>query len=88
MAKARIQLPLVQFLFTLDQVAMLLNITETDLAQRYLFFEGVSTGISRGRMRARDISPTPDRRDWRVGYSEFRLFLTTKGYRVVEPDFR
>lgn len=82
--KARIELPVREFLFTLDQIASLLNVSEANLASNYLFFDGVTTGSSRGRMRARDISNDPNRRDWRVGESQFMMFLRARGFTVVE----
>lgn len=90
MAGARniVEMPLREFLFTLDQIAALLNVSEEYLATQYLFFDGVTMGSSRGKMRARDISPDGQRRDWRVGESQFRIFLQRKGFRVVDPIVR
>lgn len=85
-ARARIVMPLREFLFTLDQIAAMLNINEADLARHYLYFDGVSTGSRQGRMRARDICPDGNRRDWRVGESQFRAFLRARGFVVAEPD--
>lgn len=81
----RVELPLREFLYTLDQLALILNITQNTLATQYLYFEGVSTGTRVGRMSARDISLDPNRRDWRVAESSFRLFCTRRGWTVVEP---
>lgn len=83
-ARAQVVLPPREFLYTLDQIAVLLNITDKYLADHYLYFDGVSTGSARGRMRARDISQDENRRDWRVGETQFVLFLRAKGFRVVE----
>ena len=81
----RIELPLREFLYTLDQLALILNVTENALAVQYLYFEGVSAGTRVGRMSARDISQDPKQRDWRVAESSFRLFCSRRGWTVVEP---
>lgn len=81
----RIELPLREFLYTLDQLALILNISQNMLATQYVYFEGVSAGTRTGRMSARDISQDPGRRDWRVAESSFRAFLRRRGWTVVEP---
>lgn len=89
MARAiRVELPLREFLFTLDQLALILNIAERTLTAQYIYFDGVSAGTMTGRMIARDISQDPNQRDWRVAESSFRSFCRKRGWTVVEPKLR
>lgn len=85
-ARVTVTLPLREFLYTFDQLALILNIEISSLTRDYIFFEGVTAGSSQGRMRARDIAPpNAAYRDWRVAESSFRMFLRRRGWQVIEP---
>lgn len=84
MPSARIELPITDFLYTLDQLAMLLGMTEEALRAKHIFFDGRTTGSSRSKMLARNIAADDATPDWRVSSTQFRLYLRRKGYSIVE----
>jgi hypothetical protein len=84
MPRARIELPIHEFLYTLDQIAMILGIAEKDLRAKYIFFDGVTTGAYQSRMRARNIAQPTEKPDWRVPHSQLKLWLIGRRFSVVE----
>jgi len=85
MSRARINLPLTNFLYTLDQVALILSVDDATLRNHYIYFEGRSAGLRTGKMTARNIAPATAPPDWRVAEVHLRNYLSLKGYQVVEP---
>lgn len=78
-------LPPRPFLYTLDQVSVLLNISQSLLTQRYLYFEGRSIGTrKRGLMLANNIAPRDEKPEWRIAERELIRWLKYKGYRYYE----
>lgn len=78
-------LPPRPFLYTLDQLAVLLDVSELALKQTHVYFEGRSTGVRRkDMMLARNIAPSSEKPDWRVAEREFVRWMRTKGFRVYE----
>lgn len=77
-------LPIRPFLYTLDQIATLLNIQEASV-QVYMHFIGRSVGAhKKDRMLARNIAPLGEKPDWRVAESELVRWLRNRGYRIHE----
>jgi hypothetical protein len=74
------------FLYSPDQIAMILSVKLSTVMERYLFFEGRSVGVrKRGVMLARNIAPTPeDNPVWRVGEQELIRWMRYKGFRFYE----
>lgn len=78
-------LPMRPFLYTLDQIAVLLSMTEQNLRLRYIFFEGRSTGLrSVNEIRAYNIAPRHEKPDWRVSDTELMRWLRHKGFKLYE----
>lgn len=78
-------LPPRPFLYTLDQIAGLIQVTETTLAVKYIYFEGRSTGQKLGRhMLARNIALPTEDPEWRVAEMELLRWLRFKGFRIYE----
>lgn len=78
-------LPPIIFLFTLDQVAGMLNIQEQTLRQKYLYYRGRSSGRpQRHHMEAVNISPSDEKSDWRVSMKEFVKWCRKMGFRNYE----
>ena len=70
-----IQLPAKVFYYTLDQIAHLLRIPESDLRKRYVWLEGHSMGRrDPKRMRAVNFTLDYDDPDWRIEEQEFKRF--------------
>lgn len=65
-------MPSVVFLFTLDQIAFMLNIEESTLRVSYLYYVGRTTGAkTRNQMDAINIADDGEKPDWRVSHQEF-----------------
>lgn len=72
------------FLYTLDQIGVMLDLNETALA-RHVYFEGRSVGArKRGYMIARNIAPPDAKPEWRIAEREFVRWMKFKGFRYYE----
>lgn len=81
----RVGLPPRPFLYTMDQIAGLLGMTEATLQTKYIYYQGRTQGIKPlGLMKAIDISEPNNRPDWRVLEQEFVRWLKYKKIRVYE----
>lgn len=79
----RVGLPIRPFLYTLDQVATLLDLEVKDMRDR-LYLHGADTGLRpKDRMKAVNIGSI-EHPDWRVAEHEFVRWLRYKGYRYYE----
>lgn len=84
-SKYKVDLPVRPFLYTIDQIATLLAVTEQNVKAKYLHYDGRSTGVCpRDRMVARNIAPDGERPDWRVAEKEFRRWLKHKHFRIYD----
>lgn len=82
---ASVGIPPRVFLWTLDQIATMLNLQTRDVAARYVYFEGRSIGSrKRELMIARNIAPEDADPEWRVAERELVRWLRTKGFRYYE----
>lgn len=79
-----LKVPRPPFLYTLDQLAQCLNLTEARLTAQYIRFDNRTAGpIMRGKMTARNITNDPSEDpDWRVTDAELARWLKFKGYAV------
>ena len=78
-------LPTRPFLYTLDQIALLLNITQRNLEENYVYFEGRSVGKpSPHEMRARNIAGWEGKPDWRVSERSLVIFLKRRGFKYYD----
>ena len=83
-AKVRkeVGLPPLIFLFTMDQIAGMLGIDETQLKMKHIYFSGRSSGkLQRHQMYAVNISPEGQPAVWRVSQREFVRYLRAVGFR-------
>lgn len=79
---AKIGLPPRVFLYTIDQIAVMLDQSEASIKTGHLFFEGRSSGSRRNDlMIARNIAPVNEKPDWRVADREFVRWMRCKGFR-------
>lgn len=71
------------FLWTIDQIATMLALSEARVRQEFLYYPGRSSGQVNGRMIARNINldqkASPE---WRVSDEEWSAFLRRKGFRA------
>lgn len=77
-------LPVVTFLYTLDQLAAMLGVEQKQLGLRYIYYNLRSTGKHLPHMmRAVNIAPpTSKEADWRVSQGEFVRWCRAMGIRV------
>jgi hypothetical protein len=79
-------LPVRPFLYSVDQIATLLSLTPKAVYDRYLFYEGRSTGVPpRDLLRAVNIAPVDTTPEWRVAERELIRWMKVKGFRYYEP---
>lgn len=83
----RIGLPPRVFLYTLDQIATMLEVPLPDLKKTYIHYERRSVGVPPGnRMRAHNIAPEGEKPEWRVSENEFVGFLKKRGFRFYNKS--
>lgn len=82
---SQVGLPPRVFLYTLDQIATILNLKVETLKSGYIYFEGRSTyAKKKGQMSARNIAPDDQVPVWRVIDTELIRWMKYKGYRYYE----
>lgn len=73
------------FLYTLDQVSTLVNLTVVDLKGNHLWYEGRETGSRpTSKMKAVNISEPEEKPDWRVAEAELIRWMKRKGFKYYE----
>lgn len=83
-----IGLPVRPFLYTVDQIATLLQLEQSDIESRYLFFDRRSTGARpKDKMLARNIAPDGEPPDWRITERELIRWMRFKGWRFYERAY-
>lgn len=84
--RKRLGLPPRVFLYTVDQVALMLGVTEASV-KRHLHFMGRSPGpCPSGKLAARNIAAEGERPDWRVAEDDFVRFVRRAGFEVFDPS--
>lgn len=82
--RGSVPLPAKVFLYTTDQIAMMVSIPEKKLVAEHLHLRGVDMGRRpKGKMLAIDISTTGEP-DWRVTESEYVGWARSLGIQVYE----
>lgn len=78
----RIGMPPRVFLYTLDQISVMLEVPLSSIKKTYIHYDRRSVGRQPGdRMLARNIAPPGEKPEWRVTENEFVGFLKKKGFR-------
>ena len=81
----KIGLPARVFLFTLDQISVMVHLTTHSLEQHYVYFVGRSTGSrSKHLLLAHNIAPPDEKPEWRIAEREFIRWMRVKGFRYYE----
>jgi hypothetical protein len=81
--KATVTLPGHDFLYTLDQIALILGVEEKSLKDQKVYFTGrMPDAHHRDRMMAVNIANPESHPDWRVSEREFVRWLGRKGFTV------
>jgi len=78
-------LPPLVFMFTLDQVAAMLQVGEAKLKQHYLYYAHRSVGLQTpDQMYAVNVAPDGLPAEWRISQKEFVRFVKKKGFRLYD----
>lgn len=86
-SRNKVALPARPFFYTLDQIAVILDIEYTSLLHTYIFLDQRSIGAKGpGRMMARNIAEPDQKPEWRVAEQEFIRWLKYRGFRFYERD--
>lgn len=76
-------LPLRVFMYTLDQIATMLQLEMSHFKSSYVHYEERSVGYRRHeQMSARNIAPDGEKPDWRITEQEFVRWLRYKGFKI------
>lgn len=75
------QLPKKPFLYTLDQIAEILQVDQKYLKQNLLWWQGREIGVFnfREKMKAVNVAPEGETPEWRVSEGSLINFLKAKG---------
>lgn len=84
--RTKLNLPYRPFLYTLDQLAVILGITEQTIKDYgYLFFEGRQPGRAiPDELRVHNIAPREAKPEWRCEEKELMRWMKRKGFRYVD----
>lgn len=81
----KVGLPVRTFLYTLDQLSVMLELSVNTLQQNYVYFEGRSIGSrDNSFLTARNLAPANKPPEWRVTEKEFIRWMRSKGFRYYE----
>lgn len=78
-------LPPRPFLYTVDQLSVILQLSETILHQQYLYHQGRDVGIKqKWHMETVNISPPDSKPEWRVRETELIRWMKHKGFKFYD----
>jgi hypothetical protein len=82
---AKIGIPTRVFLFTVDQLSVMLDLDEQYILKHLLYLEGRSIGSAKKQlMQARNIAPADQKPEWRVAEREFVRWMRVKGFKYYD----
>lgn len=82
---SKIGLPPKVFLYTVDQIATMLGVTELYLHAKILYHENRDVGRKTpDEMQCRNIAGPDDTPDWRVVEQEFKRWMRNKGFKFYD----
>ncbi|HEY6021869.1 MAG TPA: hypothetical protein VIY48_18995 [Candidatus Paceibacterota bacterium] len=75
-------------MYTIDQIAMLVDLRIDVLRQFYIYFDGRSTGTRQlDRLMARNIASPDAPPDWRISEHELVRWMKRKGFKYYERGY-
>lgn len=84
--QVQVFMPTLTFLYTLDQLAGMLNMELRDFQYKHVWFHGITAGRKgRAQMVARNIAADNDTPDWRVTHQDFVRWLDSNGFKIRWP---
>ena len=73
------------FLFTVDQLSVMLDLPDKYILENLLYLEGRSIGTAKRQlMQARNIAPADQKPEWRVAEREFIRWMRVKGFKYYD----
>lgn len=79
----RVELPPRVILYTLDQIAMMVQLSVSSLRTNYLHYEGRTPGARQHKkMHAVNLANDGEKPDWRVSENELVRWLRYKGFKI------
>lgn len=83
--KSEIGLPPRTFLYTIDQIATMTQISETKLHMDHIYHEGRDIGHRDiHQMRAVNMAKPEDKPDWRIADKDFIRWMKLKGFKFYD----
>jgi len=81
-------LPIREFMYTIDQIAYLLDTSERYLKENLIHYDGRTVGaVGRDRMLAVNIAPEGKTPEWRVAERHLRRWMKFKGWKLYERGY-
>lgn len=78
---SQVNLPIKPFLYTLDQIAQILDLTERNLKANYIHYDQRSISLpTHDKIVARNIAPADQKPEWRVAERELIRWMRRKGF--------
>lgn len=86
MTRPVVQMPVITFLYTMDQIAAMINVSMHDLQYKYLYYHLRSSGRkARHQMLACNIAPDDAPPEWRVSHQDLVRWLKANGWNISYP---
>lgn len=84
----KIGLPPRIFMFTVDQIGTMLELTDRYVKETLLFYDRREPGLTpKTKMRAINIAPEGEKPEWRVTEREFIRYLRSRGLKFYDRGF-
>lgn len=85
----KLGLPIRPFFYTVDQIAMLIEVDDVYVKRSLLYYMGRTVGpCPRDKMKAIDISPdSAEKPEWRVPERDFMRWLRFKGVKISNRGY-
>lgn len=81
----KIGIPTRVFLFTVDQLSVMLDLPEKYILDNLLYLEGRSIGTpKKSLIQARNVAPPELKPEWRVTEREFIRWMRVKGFKYYD----
>lgn len=78
-------IPFKSFLYTLEQVADMIQVDLVSFQKKYVHYDSRTPGIKRAdKFFARNVSPMGEKPEWRITDTEVLRWFKSKGYKVIE----
>lgn len=86
--REKIGLPPRIFMFTADQIATMMELSDVYVKKTLLFYDKREPGLTpKTKMRAVNIAPEGERPEWRVTEREFIRYLRSRGVKFYDRGY-